>query len=225
MFYFQCGICWRHFLFARKIKFQTCVDKHKFCASCCCRYLNVKVDNGVTEINCPGWNCSALVAEKEVQNNLPTARFQKFKRFMSMANDSNYRECDTCEKVLHFKEGVKVCQCIHCKVSFCFDHGEIKRPTLQTDPNTNTDSLTCDLCTAPDETKSQARDFASFYTIKLISKKCPQCGVPIQKNGGCDSMVSNNENTLIQIYMSYHSSAFILQTCSQCEFKFPWNST
>jgi hypothetical protein len=62
--------------------------------------------------------------------------------------------------------------------------------------------------------------------LRENSKPCPQCRVPIEKDGGCDHMVIFIHSICHYFIMSSMACAVggMIQTCGSCNYEFCWES-
>jgi hypothetical protein len=99
--------------------------------------------------------------------------YVKYERFCLMKRDTNYRECPACDQYLNFK-GAKEAHCL-CGFTSCFEHGGAH-------PDES--------CLEYQKRDKKTKNSLSRQLIRETTKKCPGCKVDVEKNEGCDDMVS-----------------------------------
>lgn len=157
---------------------------HRFCASCFTQFLTLKISEGSVSLTCffetnamakgaPAV-CGAAIAHEDIKQLVAPSVLAKFEKFRFNQSHTYARQCPHCDhsQVCHGPE-VPQCVCIACDRPFCFTHG-----------NTHDAGMSC---TQYDKQQVRA-DKRNHRMIKRISKRCPQCQSPVEKNGGCNHM-------------------------------------
>lgn len=167
----ECKICLD--VMNSDFSFKFCINKHAFCKSCIGKYISNQVCDGIVEIKCPSGGCSEIAPKILLKFVLNAEMFAKYERFCHMKRDSNYRECPSCDQYMDFG-GALEARCL-CGVTSCFEHGGLH-------PN--------ETCAQFMKRDMKSKNVLSISLIKKITKKCPGCGVNVEKDEGCDDMVS-----------------------------------
>lgn len=187
--YFLCGICYDDEVTSTDSYVMAC--GHRFCIRCWKAFLGNKVEEGPSQIlnaSCPNQKCDERVTGVEL-NELVPHKVPKWKQFILrqfVDQESHYRFCPgpDCEVVVVSPLGdIGPVECNSCKTSFCF--GCRQEPHIPAQ--------------CSDFEKWQKIFGSSEFWVAKHSKPCPQCGVPIEKNQGCNHI-----------------------QCSQCQFDFCW---
>ena len=185
---FLCEICYDDEITSTDLYAMAC--GHRFCIECWKDFLGNKVEEGPSQIlnaSCPNQKCDERVTGVELNELVPN-QVPKWKQFILrqfVEQESLYRFCPgpDCEVVVVSLGDIGPVECTSCKTSFCFG------------------------CRQEPHVPAQCGDFetwqkifgSSEFWVAKHSKPCPRCGVPIEKNQGCNHI-----------------------RCSQCQFDFCW---
>ncbi|THW95736.1 hypothetical protein D6D15_01245 [Aureobasidium pullulans] len=162
------------------------------CRACYMIHIQVEIDSKMwDQVACP--ECAVLLGYEEVKNMTNAEDFSKYDEAAfraALSADAEFRYCmsTTCKSGQCHPAGIDeptFC-CRECGHNHC----------VSCEANWH-EGLTCaqyqhSLQRAQEEEESQQE-------VAKISKPCPKCRVPIQKNNGCDHM-----------------------TCSRCSYNFCW---
>ncbi|PAV64181.1 hypothetical protein WR25_24533 [Diploscapter pachys] len=161
---------------------------HTACSECWKGYLNEKIREGQSEIECMASDCDLLIDDQKIllhitdQRVVDLLRRQQINSYVE--HNSRLRWCPTqgCEKAVKIREfGHGVVRCMACKNRFCFGCGfEIHEP------------LDCELLRI--WLKKCKDDSETQNWLIANTKDCPKCGAAIEKNGGCNRMVCKKCN-------------------------------
>lgn len=185
--FFICGICYDDEITSSDSYAMAC--GHRFCTDCWKAFLENKVGEGSSQIlnaSCPNHECEERITGVELNEVVPQ-QVSKWKEFLLrqfVDQEKQYRFCPgpDCDVVVVSLGDTGPVKCI-CDTSFCFGCGD--------EPHVPA------LCADFEKWK---RIFGSSeFWVAKNSKPCPRCGVPIEKNQGCNHI-----------------------HCSQCEFDFCW---
>ncbi|DBA01048.1 TPA: hypothetical protein N0F65_002658 [Lagenidium giganteum] len=183
-------------------KFVLSTCGHAFCFDCVTGYLETKIHdaqvnpvcfhdqdaNGAggadTNASTPG-KCGREVSEEDILLVVSPEVWAKYQRFKLHKTTPNARDCPFCGHSQMCSSGSVNPQvtCVACFQVFCFVHSNAhpgKSCKAHIKATAKTDKLTA-------------------ACIRGISKPCPGCQAPVQKNGGCNHM-----------------------TCSVCDTDFCW---
>ena len=167
---FLCAICARpHPPSTNSFRLASC--SHIFCRDMIMTHAMYKAPRPFP-ITCPV--CSSSLKESEIQELLPIDVYERYKRRLLLFNNPYYRECPFCNVLCtEINRANEEVTCPGCNKSFCFTHS--------TAHNMET---TC----KEYETRFSKKERKSISAIKVLSRPCPECSVPIEKNGGCAAM-------------------------------------
>ena len=184
---FVCGICYNDEIAMSDSYAMSC--GHRFCTACYKSFLENAIKEGPNQIlnaTCPSHDCIERITGVEVSELIPE-QLEKWKDYFLrqfVEQESHYRFCTgpDCDVVVVSLGDTGPVTCI-CDTTFCFGCGELPHvPAL------------CE-----DFEKWQKIFGSSVFWVAKHTKPCPNCGVPIEKNQGCNHI-----------------------RCSQCQFDFCW---
>ncbi|OQR83287.1 RING-finger-containing E3 ubiquitin ligase [Achlya hypogyna] len=152
---------------------------HRFCVECLNGYLASKIKDGLVTPQCfftaadGAPPCGVAIATSDIQALVPVDLFDKYEKFKFIKTHADARECPYCH---HVQVGRgpddPVIDCAACHETFCYTHSNA-HPTS-----------TC----LEYEAKMRAEEKVNQAKISQISKPCPGCKSPVEKNGGCNQM-------------------------------------
>lgn len=164
------------------------------CRPCFLRHVEVEIDSkNWDQVACP--ECAIVLEYNEVKKMTSSEKFEKYEEASlraALAGDGDYRHCfsPTCNAGQLHTGGADepIFRCGACGHKHC---------------------VACEANWHEDETCTQYQDRRrvergvendqSQQEVEKLSKPCPKCKVPIEKNNGCDHM-----------------------TCSRCRHHFCW---
>ncbi|KDO22412.1 hypothetical protein SPRG_11364 [Saprolegnia parasitica CBS 223.65] len=171
-----CQICLEYVDVASTVALSVC--GHRFCADCIHGYLASKISDGLVAPKCffadgDGRPCEALIPPSDIQALVSTDVFEKYEKFNFIKAHAGARECPHCH-VLQVGNGPDDphMDCTQCGEAFCYTHS-----------NAHPHSTCLEY-----EAKMRAEDKVNQAKISQISKPCPGCKSPVEKNGGCNQM-------------------------------------
>jgi hypothetical protein len=162
---------------------------HQFnntCADCYVAHINGQMDTAsLDQIRCPEPECRSVLSHSQMRLYASEDAFERYSNFINqrtLRNLPDYLDCANpgCENggiVDHNAMGSVYLDA--CDSTTCITCGTIWRPGLSHEEN------------QADEQRRRADDESlSLQSISRRAKRCPGdgCGVPIQKNRGCDHM-------------------------------------
>ena len=171
----ECEICNDLFIASEKNTVLNC--GHSFCCSCWYDSLSVKIkENKLSSIKCLDYYCKEKLTDAFIIYILNTdndliERYKRYKLELEIMNDPNkklcpYPNCDSYLELIEIKKKDVTCKNNH---AFCFEcldkpHGNL-----------------------PCNTKlyNSIIEFAKNHFVK----KCPKCGIIIEKNEGCNHII------------------------------------
>ena len=151
---------------------------HFCCKQCWINYFKTLISEGtVEEIKCIDFSCNNIIEEEFILKHIKEdqtliEKYNKFKIRAEILKDENKRPCPfpDCESFLEKSKSTKYIKCKNGH-EYCFEclkppHGKIKCQNLD-------------------------KKFLNWTKNKRV-KKCPKCGIYIEKNEGCNHMKCNN---------------------------------
>jgi len=188
---FQCSICFDAVDVGSGYVISGC--EHAFCQNCVIDYLNDKIkDASVLEIPCLQQSCPEFLGYCDVKSLVSPQVFLKYLDFSFLAalkDEPNFRWCPNpkgCGNAFVWDGDCQHLVCDLCDFQFCFQCQQAWH------------SGSCQEFFK--EQLENGGDEAEFYKWAVInSKQCPNCGVRIEKSGGCNQIC-----------------------CFNCEWKFCW---
>ncbi|GAB5033205.1 ring-finger-containing e3 partial [Nannochloropsis oceanica] len=157
-------------------------------ATCIKTYLETRIHEGRAEHPCPmrgDAGCNFVFGDDHLHKIVDPAILAKHQHRATLLAEPSLRECPSCHTLV--KGGSKhrpSLTCPSCGLKFCFLHAtahamdEVRRWEGRRGEGRHS-------CR---QYKRQMRavERASASTVKRISKPCPQCKAPIEKDGGCN---------------------------------------
>jgi len=189
----ECPICLNN-LTKKKMK---CMEnseycQHFYCEDCMVQYLvELIMARHVKQLKCPFPTCAVIPKEDFLQVNLNEEMFRKYQEFsilLDLRNNINVRWCPikTCSSAIVCEpEQIKNSSCVlcpECGHQFCFQCNEIYEVKSK--------------CCKKKKKKKATREEKTFKQYlkdqKNLVKRCPKCGINIEKHGGCNHMICTN---------------------------------
>lgn len=172
---FLCAICGENESNSNSFVTKSCPHQHRYCVTCMKHWINSLINDGTTILHCPDASCvkslkSSILDSDEVKLLATAEVFNKYIRYKNVQGNEHYRECPTCgTSVIHESVNPEIV-CVNCSAKYCFMHGNAHLNT------------TCD-----DYARKINQELkASTALINRITKQCPQCKAPTEKNNGCN---------------------------------------
>ena len=201
----MCGICLEPFAPSSPngVKAFRC-QYHAFCASCLATFFELHILEGALEnLECPILTCRKR--QVQVPSLQALVNVNSFERFLTVALNraldamSDLTWCPKCHTaVLSDAEGHGYGHCSQCDFCFCvtcseaWHTGRCGAVWVEADPE--------DTPAMEQPGKPVNKDMEDRMVMALTTKRCPNCLVHIEKNGGCNHMV-----------------------CSRCRIHFQWD--
>ena len=181
----ECPVCGEKFSVNKFNKVQEC--GHSFCGECWYNFLSIKIiENKLPSIKCLDYNCDVKLTDEFIFNIINSdfnliKKYKQYKLELDIMKDPNKKLCPypNCESYLELKDiKNKYVTCLN-KHKYCFLC--LKGPHGKSPCEKNID---IDL-----------KEYAQNYFVK----KCPYCGIIIEKQSGCNHI-----------------------TCSKCGYQWCW---
>lgn len=177
---------------------------HKHCNLCWQTYIQEKIKDGQSEIQCMASNCELLMVDEKITDYITDLEeIEKYhKLIVKNYVDTNSLlcwcpgiECENAIKVRFNEPRLVICS---CATQFCFSCGN--------NPHKPAICRLVKLWTKKaDEMKNRhhsgegyGADRETFTWLMSNTKDCPQCMVSIEKNGGCNYMQCRNAKCRFQ---------------------------
>ena len=184
---FECDICMDT---KPKSEIITLQCNHSFCSSCVYEHIDNAINNNSIPIKCPDGSCGVEFTEEFVQLCVNEETFKKYQKFMkryqiSLIVNAVYCPHPNCESYALKPENANdnnkqiILTCLENEHSFCMNCRQL--------PHKGRD---CNL---------KEEEGWSVFKKENHLKKCPQCGIEIYKDSGCNHM-----------------------TCTKCHYQFCW---
>lgn len=164
-------------------KFSKCSHAPEACSSCIAKHTVTKIEHfrgsGWLVCTCP--QCNDPVDPTELQDILSPEKVKEIQRIIDRARsaaEQTWRWCLArgCGDGSHYYGRHEMIQCRKCQHEMCFQH-QVPWHTGYT-------------CEEYELSHPQAKiNKVNEEKVKQISKRCPTCGVPVEKVGGCDDII------------------------------------
>ena len=151
--------------------------QHKFCRDCFTNHIAVKLEERNTDIDCPQLGCKKYMVESDAEELLSFEQLTNWKRQVLESHITKSASCRRCVGIdcttVAYQEGDEMkATCTKCQASFCFGCGE----------ENHVPAKCCDIKAFLPLLSS------SELAVQKLSKPCPGCRAPIEKNDGCNHM-------------------------------------
>ncbi|XP_078509202.1 E3 ubiquitin-protein ligase RNF14-like isoform X2 [Lissotriton helveticus] len=192
---YTCNICFSEKLGTDCTQFKVC--QHVYCKDCLKGYFEVQITEGLVHLlSCPESMCDSISTPSQVKELVGEELFRRYDRLLlqsslnSMA-DVVYCPRLNCQTPVMKELGGTIGICSNCRYAFCdlcrmTYHGVT--PCAQPEEEDD-ESETVFLPHTPLSRKQRKfkkwEEAISNQCIEEKCKKCPQCEVNIEKNGGC----------------------------------------
>eukprot|EP00012_Vannella_robusta_P013980 CAMPEP_0206210078 /NCGR_PEP_ID=MMETSP0166-20121206/17308_1 /ASSEMBLY_ACC=CAM_ASM_000260 /TAXON_ID=95228 /ORGANISM="Vannella robusta, Strain DIVA3 518/3/11/1/6" /LENGTH=660 /DNA_ID=CAMNT_0053631633 /DNA_START=718 /DNA_END=2697 /DNA_ORIENTATION=+ len=185
----ECTICSMDVLSNEMYSLQSC--GHSFCEDCWRMYLTIQIKEGQAFVNCAHMDCTALVPEVDVKRLVDGEVYQKYCTFFMQSfvdNNDNVKWCPApgCGNAVNssmINGNTVTCACSY---RFCFRCSEEAHEPAS--------------CKQVKMWQKKCQDESETNNwIVANTQECPKCGLPTEKNGGCNHM-----------------------TCRQCKHEYCW---
>uniref|UniRef100_A0A3B4Z4G7 RBR-type E3 ubiquitin transferase n=1 Tax=Seriola lalandi dorsalis TaxID=1841481 RepID=A0A3B4Z4G7_SERLL len=180
----QCGVCLQ---VVRRDSLLALPCQHSFCKACWEQHCTVLVKDGMgVGISCMAQDCSLQMPEDFVLPLLPGEELKdKYRRYLFRDYVESHFQLQLCPGadcpiVIKVQEPrARRVQCSRCSEVFCFKCRQMYHAP--------TDCATIRKWLTKCADDSETANYISAHT-----KDCPKCNICIEKNGGCNHMVSQN---------------------------------
>jgi hypothetical protein len=176
---FYCLVCMENCSVKESFSPGACVSKHRYCRACMSGYATSQLSDGQISVSCPGVSeCHSALDDVEIKQLVTEELFEKYERLKLVKTDVNYRECPKCNAGTsdHNTSLPPAITCLECGYVYCFYH------------NNAHEGQSCEHYIRSMNRQMRRNIRASEGLVRKTTRLCPSCGVPIEKNGGCNHM-------------------------------------
>ena len=169
--------------------------KHYFCKMCITEFIENSIHHSqISSIRCPNYECKKPINPKQIKEFVSPEMGIKYDKF-SVRTALEGREgvfwCPRCEGPAfreEFSIGAicSICELLFCSLCMSKYHPFVKCGSMIEKYKSKKVNIRIDKDLIPEELK---HEIESDYMIKKYTKKCPGCGVSINKQGGCNKVV------------------------------------
>ncbi|KAI5408804.1 E3 ubiquitin-protein ligase RSL1 [Lathyrus oleraceus] len=178
---FSCVICFDSVSISNIFTITSC--KHRFCANCISKYVNIQINKNAVKVSCPNPECSVELKPQHLQSVLPKQVIIEWESAIYESSISleqkiycPYQNCSL--MLVNDGEGVVTsCECPSCHRLFCAQckvpwHADMNCREFQKS-KTGRDEKQLDL---------------KFWELAKRKKwqRCPKCSMHVQRDGGCE---------------------------------------
>ncbi|XP_069100813.1 E3 ubiquitin-protein ligase RNF14-like isoform X1 [Pleurodeles waltl] len=212
---YTCNVCFSERLGTECTQFKVC--QHVYCKDCLRGYFEIRIKEGLVHmLSCPEPTCDSIATPSQVKELVGDELFSRYDSLLlqsslnSMA-DVVYCPRLNCQTPVVKEPGGTMGICSNCRYAFCdlckmTYHGVTPCAQPEEKEDADDESNTVFLPHTPFSHKQSKfkkwEEAISNQCIEENCKKCPQCKVNIEKNGGCHMM-----------------------WCANCSLTFCWNCT
>ncbi|XP_074643151.1 E3 ubiquitin-protein ligase RNF14-like [Tubulanus polymorphus] len=189
-----CGICFDEFDGTEFFYINECM--HHFCKACLTDYCHMHVKDGtVLQLNCPDIDCKIALPPYIMNAVLGPKAFERWEKLLlerTLERMEDIDWCPRCNHVVICEEGLA--RCANCFLTFCVQCKETyhqgtpcksaadKLSELEKESKKKTNKA------KKDEIRQLIERYTNELLIKRTAKKCPKCGIPIEKISGCNKV-------------------------------------
>mgnify|MGYP001025091872 CR=1 FL=1 len=174
-----CEICMDEYLGTDMTILDPC--EHFYCTSCLTDFITINIQEGaVNAIKCPHSGCQLVISSFIVWQLTPDL-YSKYDRLLLVAalntmQDLTYCPRKGCSLPIVIPKNRKEATCPSCNFHFCLICFGVYHGTTR-----------CPLYLSENEQEAESIKYA-----QQVTRKCPNCFTPIEKNGGCSHMYCTN---------------------------------
>ncbi|CAM1310798.1 Uncharacterised protein g5519 [Pycnogonum litorale] len=179
----ECGICFDAKSVDGFLEIPKC--RHRFCTECLVSFCNVHVTDGtVDELKCPDEDCAMELPQvifKDVLSEELMLRWDQMCLSKQIDRMKGVKYCPKCNLPSAGNSG-QPSFCCYCFFTYCCKCGKDYHPGED--------------CFRAKETSEENSDDDDYIknevAIRRLTKPCPHCKVPIEKNFGCSHIICIN---------------------------------
>ena len=190
---FYCTICLENHPVSNSVSTSSCSLPHCYCRESIKMFAESIINEGGIQIRCPGYGeCQGIFNDQELKNICEEDIYAKFIRFREVKQNPHYRECPFCNFSTIGDETTPEIVCQQCSQKYCYFHANAH-------PN-----IPCHRYTK-EQLQTQMKSMA---LIRTMTRNCPECYTPTEKNGGCNHMTCQHCHAVILSFVLF--SPFLL---------------
>lgn len=184
---FECPVCFSEIEPDEGVRLQECL--HEICRECLANHINISNE---AEVQCPytdGENdCQQAITDREIRQIVGQAKYDEYKKRSlksAEAKAANTFHCLTpnCEGFCFYDEEHNFFDCPICRRMSC-----LTCKVIHEGQNCREYQDDIRIKAVNDETARQTQEELQRLLRQGLAMNCPQCGVVIQKKGGCPNM-------------------------------------
>lgn len=192
---FYCSICLENHPVSNSYTTSSCTFPHTYCRESIKAFAESIINESGTQIRCPGYGeCQGIYQDEEIKNICDEETYLKFVRFREIKQNVNYRECPYCNHSTVGNELHPEITCEQCHKTYCYFHSNAH-------PN-----IPCHRYTK-EQLHTQMKSVA---LIKTMTRNCPNCGTPTEKNGGCNHMTCQHCHEVFYLFILLLFNIYLL---------------
>ena len=208
-----CTICMENSLGLNSIVIRPC--GHVFCQSCISKYVSTKIEECRIEILCPESKCTARLTHETINGAVDKEVYAKYDRLLLKSALENMEEIVHCpRKVCGSPAELQLADnsmaiCLVCKFCFCpkcrhvyhgisqcrFTLDKMKNMAQDYKKATQTEKFNLQRKFGKSVLRQILSDVENADWIEKNTKKCPKCGVSIEKIHGCSKLLCSHCDT------------------------------
>ena len=206
-----CSICINTYLGKNCLRILPCL--HVFCKICLSKYLEIRIQDGsISNLFCPESNCSSLVTEQIVSQSVNKFVYAKYDELLlkhALENMDDIVHCPlvSCGSPSEIQVADKsMAICLVCKYCFCpkcrhvyhgvsnciFSIHKFKEIIREYTNASQTGKLFLERKYGKSVLKQMKADIENEAWMEKNTKKCPKCGVNIEKIFGCSKILCSH---------------------------------
>jgi hypothetical protein len=203
---------------------------HEFCRECLTNHCKHAISVREIPIRCPASasdKCENVLPEPQIQEllctgsdvakygsisdqtsvDLGSADWIRFQRFQRMLQDPSLISCARCSEPMSKEDNSTLngdenqLTCPSCGHTFCFVHGDAHP------------GMTCGAYTPARQIRKSEK------AIRKFTKPCSHCGIPIEKESGCDHIVCSSckDDMCFRCGTHRYLSGEMVRSCRKCD--------
>ncbi|OCT88548.1 E3 ubiquitin-protein ligase RNF14 [Xenopus laevis] len=203
---YMCNICFSEKLGSECTNFKNC--EHVYCNECLKDYFTVQIQDGqVQALNCPEQKCPSVATPAQVKVLVGEELFSRYDRLLLQSSldlmaDVLYCPRLSCQTPVMLEPGGKMGICSSCKYAFCTLCKLAYHAVAYCNITPEKLLLVREEYVEADEAGKrllerrygknliiQAVELKSTEWVETNTKRCPSCGVNIEKSSGCFMML------------------------------------
>ncbi|KXZ48729.1 hypothetical protein GPECTOR_25g313 [Gonium pectorale] len=211
----RCPICFEEHLGSRCVRLPEC--RHAFCGGCLATHLRTQLrDGAVDRLACPEPGCRRQLAPYVLQQMLGQEEYERWERLslqrvLDRMGDVVY--CPRCRQAcLEDPDHSVLCpSCFYSFCALCEESWHPGRECVDSEARLEAEQRRLALedkraarraaraaVSASAALADRIQQLLNYKILNSTAKRCPNCGMGIEKNGGCNHMYCTNCNMSFQ---------------------------